>query len=336
MPPDFVDVSSLPLPMLMLDAEGAIQTANLEAQSCIGLSEHRLAGRHLSELFAPEGEIERMLEQAGQSSTKISNYGVSQRANGAPCSLHIGASEEGYVLLMVPEATRSAVEQQAKRQEMAEAVARIALEMAHEVKNPLAALRGAAQLLSEKTADVEDREATEMILAEVDRIRERIDAFLQLGPRAAIEMEAVNIHNLIDEVCRPAEGVVLRRVFDPSLPDIQAHAGRLRQAIENLWTNALEAGASNIEWQTRIAPTVQLPGHKGGVIEARITNDGAAITDEIKARLFEPYVTGKQRGSGLGLALVQRVMVEHEGRVKLETDPYRSSFILHFPVKGGA
>ena len=336
MPPDFVDVSSLPLPMLMLDGKGAIQTANLEAQSCIGLSEHRLAGRHLSELFAPEGEIERMLEQAGQSSGKISSHGLSQRANGGPCSLHIGTCEDGYVLLMVPETTRAAVEQQAKRQEMAEAVARIALEMAHEVKNPLAALRGVAQWLSEKKGDAEDREATEMILTEADRIRERIDAFLQLGPRAAVEMEAVNIHNLIDEVCRPVEGVVLRRVFDPSLPKIQAHAGRLRQAIENLWSNALEAGASNIEWQTRIAPTVQLPGHKGAVIEARITNDGAAITDEIKARLFEPYVTGKQRGSGLGLALVQRVMVEHEGRVKLETDPYRSSFILHFPVKGGA
>ena len=172
------------------------------------------------------------------------------------------------------------------------------------------------------------------MLSEVDRIRERIDSFLQLGPRADINMQPINIHALIDEVCQPPAGVNLRRVYDPSLPPLLAHASRLRQAIENLWSNALEAGSTHIEWQTRIAPMVRLPGHhRGAVLEVRITSDGSPIPEQLREHLFEPFVTGKQRGSGLGLAIVQRVMQEHGGRISLKSVHNRTSFILHLPIR---
>jgi len=316
----------------MLDGEGFILSANIEAQSTLGMSERAMVGLHASNMFAPESEIRILLDRMQGNDGSLSSHGLCERSSNAPCSLHIGPVDDGYALLMVPETSRQEMDQQAKRQEMAEAVARIALEMAHEVKNPLTGLRGAAQWLSEQLSQEEQKEAAMMMLDQVDLIRERIDSFLQLGPRAAIGMEGINIHSLIDDVCHPVEGVTVRRVFDPSLPMIQAHANRLRQAIENLWMNALEAGATHIEWLTRVNSTIKLPGHKGAVLEVRITNDGEPIPQHIQDHLFEPFVTAKTRGSGLGLALIQRVMQEHNGQVKLQSEAGRTSFILHLPI----
>jgi len=335
-PPESIAISSVPLPMLMLDGDGIIHSANVEAQSALGLSERALAGKHLSYLFAPESEIRTMLECMRGRREALSEHGLCERNSGAPCSLHIGPVADGYALLMVPEANRQELEQQVKKQELAEAVARIALELAHEVKNPLTALRGAAQWISEQLTDGEQKKATRMMLDEVDLIRERIDDFLQLGPRAAVGMEYTNIHHLIDDVCRPVEGVALSRVFDPSLPEMQARPARLRQAVENLWLNALEAGARHIEWQTRVDPTVRLPGHKGPVLELRISNDGASVPLDIQGHLFEPFVTAKSRGSGLGLALVQRVMLEHNGQVRLQSIPGRTMVVMHLPIGSAA
>jgi len=323
----------IPLPMFTLDQQGMIRTANIEALSRLNISENRLRGQHIGGLFGPESEIQSIMQHLDQSGQPLSDHGLFLRPSGEPCTLHVGPSDDGYVIVMVPEANRQEHDLHAKRQEMAEAVARIALEMAHEVKNPLAALRGAAQWLAEQPASDEQREATGMILNEVDRIRQRIDEFLQLGPRADIGMEQVNIHQMIDDVCRPVSGVALRRVFDPGLPPVPAHANRLRQAIENLWSNALEAGASHIEWQTRINPALRLHGYKGPVLEVRITNDGTMIPPGLLDQIFEPFVTaGKKRGSGLGLALVQRVMHEHKGQISVQSDCGRTVFILRLPL----
>lgn len=334
--PERISVASLPLPFFLTDPDGCIRGVNVEAEAALGVSRRSLLRHSIRELFAPESEIDLLLDRMREGRAPLTVHGLHERIHSTPCSLHIGPSPDGFVLLMVPESNRREIEQQSKKQEMAEAVARIALEVAHEVKNPLAALRGAAQWLSEQGLTGGQKEAVEMMLSEVDRIRERIDSFLQLGPRAPLGMEPVNIHTLIDEVCQPVDGVNLRRVFDPSLPPVLTHAGRLRQAIENLWRNAIEAGARNIEWQTRVDPTIKLPGHKGPVLEVRISNDGKPIPQEIRGHVFEPFVTGKTRGSGLGLALVQRVMIEHNGRVELRADPGRTVFVLHLPIGSGS
>jgi len=327
-----VAISNLPLPMLLLDGWGKIVDANVLAEEQFGTSVRKLAGRHLSDFFEPSSEVNAMLERVSLGET-VTDDAFSNRFTHAPYSLHLGPYGTGTAVLMVPEGNRAEVEKQAKRQEMAEAVARIALEMAHEVKNPLASLRGASQWLSELGKDAEVTEISTHMLSEVDRIKERIDAFLQLGPRADITMEPINIHALLDDVCRSPEGVHLHRVYDPSLPMLLAHEGRLRQAIENLWSNALEAGSSRIEWQTRMAPMVALPGHQGSVIELKITSDGAPIPESLMEHLFQPFVTGKERGSGLGLAIVQRVLQEHGGRVKLSSEEGRTIFVLHLPLK---
>lgn len=327
------DACDIPLPLLTLDMEGKITAANIETQSRLNISEKTLRGQEIANLFAPESEIQSIMQHLKASGQPLSDHGLYFRATGEPFTLHIGTFSGGYVLIMVPEANRQEHDLHARRQEMAEAVARIALEMAHEVKNPLAALRGAAQWLAEQPSNDAQREAIQVMLDEVDRIRQRIDDFLQLGPRADIGMEQVNIHQMIDDVCRPVDGVELRRVFDPGLPTVQAHAPRLRQAIENLWNNALEAGAKHIEWQTRINPTVRLHGYKGAVLELRISNDGLSIPASLLDQIFEPFVTsGKKRGSGLGLALVQRVMLEHKGQASVQSAGGRTVFTLRLPL----
>lgn len=327
-----IAIADLPLPVLILDGWGKITHANMLAEEQFGTSAKRLAGKHLSDFFEPSSEVNAMLERVSMGET-VTDDAFSNRFTHAPYSLHLGPHERGMAVLMVPEANRAEVEKQAKRQELAEAVARIALEMAHEVKNPLASLRGASQWLAESSKDDEVKEISTHMLSEVDRIKARIDSFLQLGPRADIAMAPVNIHALLDDVCRAPAGVHLHRVYDPSIPDIMVHEARLRQAIENLWSNALEAGSTLIEWQTRVAPMVALPSYQGQVIELRITSDGSPIPDSLKEHLFHPFVTGKERGSGLGLAIVQRVMQEHGGRVKLSSGRGRTSFVLHLPLK---
>jgi len=331
-----VAIASLPLPTLLLDATGKISHANVMAEEQFGTSARRLAGYHLSEFFEPSSKVIELLRRVAHGES-VTDDSFSNRFSHAPYSLHLGPYEGGAIVLMVPEAKRAEVEVQTKRQELAEAVARIALEMAHEVKNPLAALRGASQWLAESSRDAEVAEISNHMLSEVDRIRERIDSFLQLGPRADVAMEAINIHALIDDVCAVSkgmpQGIQLHRVYDPSLPDMLLHGARLRQAIENLWQNAIEAGSTLIEWQTRMAPMTALPGHNGPVVEIRITSDGEPIPDSLKEHLFQPFVTGKERGSGLGLAIVQRVMQEHGGRVKLTSRHGRTTFMLHLPMR---
>jgi len=333
MQPELNHAPDIPLPMLTLNHQGRITSANIEAQSRLNISESALLDEHIGRLFSPESEIKAIMQHFRDSGQPLSDHGLCLRSSGEPCALHMGACSDGYMLIMIPEANRQEHNLHARRQEMAEAVARIALEMAHEVKNPLAALRGAAQWLAEQpVSDDAHREAIHIMLGEVDRIRQRIDDFLQLGPRADIGMEQVNIHEMIDDVCRPVDGVDLRRVFDPGLPLVQAHASRLRQAIENLWSNAMEAGASHVEWQTRINPSVRLNGCKGAVLELRISNDGSPIPASLLEQIFEPYVTAKSRGSGLGLALVQRVMLEHKGQVVVQSADGRTVFILRLPL----
>jgi len=332
MPPEAIALSALPLPLILLDHQHRITQSNILAQEVLGRSNKRLIGQQLTDIFSPKAEIDELFKRLSPHSG-VSDHQICILSSRMPISLHMSWHEDGLTVLFVPEAHRVEVDQHTKRHEMAEAVARIALEMAHEVKNPLAALRGATQWLSEQEMSDSSHEALAQMLVGVDRIRDRIDNFLQVGPRASVKMELTNIHTLIQDVIHYQDGIYVGRVFDPSLPEILVHPARFRQALENLWQNAVEAADKKIEWQTRMAPLVHLPGHHGQVIEIAITNDGATIPHALQERLFEPYVTGKQRGSGLGLALVERVMVEHGGRVKVKSENGRTTLTLQLPVR---
>ncbi|MDX8377843.1 MAG: ATP-binding protein [Mariprofundales bacterium] len=340
-------IADLPFPLLYIAANGKVIDANIAAQDVLLLSNRHLQQRFLHTIFAPEKEVGLLIKRCVQVGADIAAHGLQQLANPKNFfSLYASAialdvdKKHAILVLLAPEMGRRSIEQQSRRYELAETVSRIALEMAHEIKNPLAGLRGAAQWLSEQPQTPDCLEAVHMILSEVDRIKTRIDNFLQLAPRAQVGMELINIHTVIDEVCNShynaqinANSVInLKKTYDPSLPMISVHHNRLRQAIENLWRNAIEADANHIEWQTGIATNEQLPHSSSVILEVSITNDGQAVPKKLRNHLFEPFVTGKKRGSGLGLAIVQRVMQEHHGRVSLKCEEGRTSIILHLPI----
>jgi len=323
----------LPAAVLVLNDAGTIQYANDAAQACLGTSLRRVKDQYLGDYFSPDDAIATMLQRAKEGETLLDD-GCYNRRDHIPYTLHIGPApvDGGAVVLLIPEGNRHEAEALFRAQERTETVARIALERAHEVKNPLTSLRGAAQLLGE-IVHHEQQDLCQHILADADRIKERVDAFLQLGPRASVEMSAVNIHALLDDVCQPRKGLRLQRVYDPTLPLLMLHSSRIRQAIENLWFNALEAGSDFIELQTRANPLIKLPHHQGMVLEIRISSNGAPVPPRLRDRLFEPYVSAKSRGNGLGLAIVQQVLHEHAGRVKFRADGQFSRFILEIPIQ---
>ena len=327
-----VEFSDLPVSCVLLDIEGNFFAANTLAQEHLNTSEKRLLGKNINAFISPKSDISLLLERAANAET-VSGDSFYTLAGHKPYSLYFSQQSDGFIsVVLIAEANRLDAEAQSRRFEMAEAVSRVALENAHEIKNPLAALRGATQLLSEQV-EGDQLEIVQHILKEVDRIKDRVNSFLQVGPRANVQMQAINIHTLIDDVCHSIEGVKVEYSYDPSIPEIQVHESRLRQAIENLWSNALEAESDRIVWETRIEHGVTLLGHKGMVVSLKITSNGHKIPEHLLGNLFEPYVTGKSRGNGLGLSIVQQVVQEHGGKVSVDSSPMRTSFTLYLPIK---
>ncbi len=324
--------ADLPVSCLLVNAQGKILAANILLQEHLNVSEKRMLGKHLSIFISPENEVSRLLERALNAET-ISSDAFYTVAGHRPYTLYASQQADGNIsVVLIAEGNRLEAEMQSRRHEVAEAVSRIALERAHEIKNPLAALRGATQLLSEQVND-DALEIVEHMLGDVDRIKERVDGFLQVGPRANIQMHPVNIHKLIDDVVKEVGDIKIQRVFDPSIPHLICHERRFRQAIENLWSNAIEAGSDLIVWETRIEHGVTLPEHKGAVLSIKITSNGAEIPEHIRDKMFEPYVTAKARGNGLGLSIVQQVVQEHGGKVVVNSELMRTSFTLYLPLK---
>ncbi len=328
-----IEFSHMPVSCLLLDDKGCIQAANVLAQEHFNLSEKRLLQQNLSAFIAPEEELKTLLAHASSAET-ISSDVFYTVVGHRPYSLYVSQQSDGLIcVVMIAEGNRLEAEMQSRRHEMAEAVSRIALERAHEIKNPLAALRGATQLLSEQVSG-EATEIVEHMLGDIDRIKERVDGFLQIGPRANIQMQLVNIHALIDSVIRNADDhVKVQRSFDPSIPETLFHERRLRQALENLWSNAIEASSDLVVWETRVEHGVVLPEHKGAVLSVKIISNGAEIPEHIRQKMFEPYVTGKERGNGLGLSIVQQVVQEHGGKVVVNSELMRTSFTMYLPLR---
>ncbi len=326
-----VPLEALPLPALRLSASLAVLEANQLAMEALGAGVRELARAPLARWFAPASELERLAGHARHGPAR--SWALEVR--GHPASVWLGPEGEGRLLLFALDTAKAELEELHRRREKAEVVARFVMELAHEVKNPLAGLRGAAQWLSERLPeDAELREAAQVILGQATRIQERLDALLALGPRGNLPFSPVNLHELVDEVSAGAPaGVRVFRNFDPGLPEIRASRARLAQALENLWRNALEAEPGWIEWRTCARPLAPMPGVGRPVVELRITNDGAPVPPEVAARAFDPYVSGKRTGSGLGLAIVEQVMREHGGRARLVAEAGRTSVILHLPLR---
>ncbi len=207
--------------------------------------------------------------------------------------------------------------------------------LAHELRNPLAGIKGAAQLLARR-GDAGARELTGLIETEVERLAALVDRLL--SPAAPRPFEPVNIHAVLERVLRLAESdagwaVRLQRDYDPSLPEFPGDADRLTQALWNLVRNALEAGAANVQLRSRAEHGVRIfDATHGLALRLEIADDGRGVPAELAEQVFLPLVSGRAEGSGLGLALAQQVAREHGGSLAYRSRPGHTVFTLLLPL----
>lgn len=208
--------------------------------------------------------------------------------------------------------------------------------LAHELRNPLAGLKGAAQLLARRVEDGESRELTKLIQSEIARLTQLLDRLLSPAPPQP--HAALNIHDVLERVLRLAESdagwaVKLIRDYDPSLPELPGDADRMTQAVWNLVRNAIEAGAVNVTLRTRAEHGVRIADATHALaLRLEIVDDGHGVPEALAEQVFLPLVSGRAAGSGLGLALAQQVAREHRGSLAYRSRPGHTVFTLLLPM----
>ncbi|MGH6787152.1 MAG: two-component system sensor histidine kinase NtrB [Novosphingobium sp.] len=342
-------LAGLPLAVLLLGPGQAIAAANPAAEQLLDQSLRLLAGRKLGEVvrFEEPRIAERIADPEGQFSARATGVTLVGRAGSRRCDVTLAPAvdQPGWQMLTLHDIGGA----EAMGDDPAggdETMLRAPSILAHEIKNPLAGIRGAAQLLGRKL-EGGDRALTVLIADEVDRIAKLIDQMQSLSRRSADPVAPCNLH----EAVRRAGSVIaaggtappIAEEFDPSLPPVLGNADALVQVTINLLANARDAcaGASEprIAVRTRFASGLQLnPSSEGSPvrlpIELRISDNGPGVDPALRDHLFEPFVTTKKTGQGLGLALVRRLVRDMNGRIGHDRDETAgwTHFRVHLPV----
>jgi two-component system nitrogen regulation sensor histidine kinase GlnL len=360
-PPDTGAVlSALPVPVVVVDHENRFRLVNHAAEQFLGISASHLAQMRLLDLVPADSPLFMLIEQVRQTEASVANHDLTLESprlskRGITVSGSPLPEEPGAVVLVLRDASAAlALDRQLAFRGAARTVTGMAAVLAHEVKNPLSGIRGAAQLLEASVVD-SDRELTVLIRDEADRIRALVDR-MEAFSEKPITRTAVNIHRVLEHVRRLAqtgfaENVRFQENYDPSLPSVWGNRDQLVQVVLNLVKNAAEAmtppGATSGTAQSTAYPEIVLstgfqhgmriavPGTSERVnlpLYVAIRDNGPGISEDIRPHLFEAFVTSKPSGSGLGLSLVAKIVGDHGGLIEVDSRPGRTEFRLHLPV----
>lgn len=343
-------ISGLVFALILVGPDGRVEQVNHAAESLLGTGSKRMIGQRFEEIITPLDERVAAWLASGEGALVARDVQVRLAGAETPVNLTMSAlpAYPGWRVVTISQLGH----EKASSEEQGSPVVGAPSILAHEIKNPLAAIRGAAQLIARKLPSA-DKLLARMITDEVDRIAGLIDRMQQLGSQSAEPGEACNPHEAIRSAVATVragglDGVEIIEEFDPSLPPVHANREALEQVLINLLSNARDASASaraqggsppRITVRTRYVSgqvfnairfgrTVRLP------IEICVSDNGAGVDPELRDRLFEPFVTSKPNGQGLGLALVRKLMRDMDGSISHEREGRAglTHFRLHLPV----
>jgi two-component system nitrogen regulation sensor histidine kinase GlnL len=338
-------IAGLTFALLLLDDNSTIREANQAAEDLFGASARRMIGQPLGNVvsFGDELIAERIAEPEARLTARGVTVRYGERESRVNLTVSALGSHPGWRVVTFSDVGPS---ERFEEEERAAPLRGPAI-LAHEIKNPLSAIRGAAQLLARKAGEGELR-LTTLIADEVDRIAQLIDRMQRLGREYPEPVAPTNLHQALRRACETVfatgdHGVALREEFDPSLPSVLANQGALVQVLINLIANARDAcsdaEAPTITLRTRFASGLALNVMRLGrpvklPIEVQITDNGPGIDPALAGHIFEPFVTSKPHGQGLGLALVNKLVRDMNGRITHERDDAAglTHFRVHLPM----
>ena len=342
-------VNALADPVFVVDRRHCFTALNNAAEQFFGASAPTLIGRRLDAVISSDSPLHALIEQARAGANSVSQYGVtvdSPRFGTRHVTIDVSPIPEmtGQVVAAFQERSIARkLDHQLTHRNAARSVTAMAAILAHEVKNPLSGIRGAAQLLEHNASDG-DRELTRLICDEADRIVALVDRMEMFSDDRPIERQAVNIHEVLDHVRKVAQagfanGLRIRESYDPSLPPVLGNRDLLVQALLNLVKNAAEAAGQEqgeILLETRYQQGVRLAMPGGGPrvdvpLMVSVQDQGPGIPEDLQVHLFDPFVTTKSGGKGLGLALVAKIVGDHGGVIEFDSEPRRTRFRIMLP-----
>lgn len=338
---------AIPYPAFVFDAANQILACNGAAESFASISSKQMLNRDLTKFIGQGSAVQEVVEQAriGNGSVVLHDVEVvwgdkSPRLN----NLHAASMADGEVLLLMhPRGLAEKMDRSLTHRSAARSVTGMAAMLAHEIRNPLAGINGAAQLLA-MNASTEDQELTQLIQDEIKRIGKLVERVEQFGDLRPALREAVNIHDVVDRAIRSAKagfGAHARFIetYDPSLPEVSGDFDQLLQVFQNLLKNAAEAipqvgGTITIKTAFRSGVRLQIPGQKSESLplQIMIIDNGTGVPENLLNDIFDPFVSSKAAGSGLGLSLVSKIIADHGGVIECDSQPGRTQFEVLLPV----
>ena len=349
-------LDALPDPLVVLDADDRICMVNSAAEDFFQAGAQILMRNGLSDLVPFSSPVLQSVRQVRETSSVVNEYSVGMgtpRLGGERTvdlqTAPLGENPQYVILLLLRRSVAQKLGQQLSHQGAARSVSGMAAMLAHEIKNPLAGIRGAAQLLETGVSDA-DRALTRLICDETDRIHKLVDQMEVFSDERPLERQPLNIHVVLDRVKKltlalTAGGVTIREEYDPSLPFVLGNSDQLVQVFLNLAKNAAEAlqkGGRNNEPAELLFTTAFRPGIKLQVagstervslpLEICVTDNGPGINEDLLPHIFEPFVTSKPQGRGLGLALVAKVVRDHGGTIECQVGRRGTTFRALLPM----